>query len=176
MLKQIGWIKGALYLLLSFPSREMRSSCCGQSNTTSVCVTLLVFLCRVNESMYHALIYATVLEMQAMMTFQHDDISRAGNTMKNAQEVCNRSLGNHLPYAKANSAHLRQCSFAIFSIQMCKVKFVFIMKDINMSRLYYWTFICDFRFRRKSSGLANWLGEPLTEGKTLIHSETFKKV
>ncbi|KAJ8345168.1 hypothetical protein SKAU_G00293610 [Synaphobranchus kaupii] len=45
---------------------------------------------RVNESMYHALIYATVLEMQAMMTFQHDDIARAGNTMKSAQEVCQR--------------------------------------------------------------------------------------
>uniref|UniRef100_A0A8C4H5Y6 Zgc:158403 n=1 Tax=Dicentrarchus labrax TaxID=13489 RepID=A0A8C4H5Y6_DICLA len=44
-----------------------------------------------NESMYHALIYATVLEMQAMMTFQHDDISNAGNTMKSAQEVCQRS-------------------------------------------------------------------------------------
>ena len=41
--------------------------------------------------MYHALIYATVLEMQAMMTFQHDDISYAGNTMKSAQEVCQRS-------------------------------------------------------------------------------------
>uniref|UniRef100_A0A668AI97 Zgc:158403 n=1 Tax=Myripristis murdjan TaxID=586833 RepID=A0A668AI97_9TELE len=45
---------------------------------------------RANESMYHALIYATVLEMQAMMTFQHDDISNAGNTMKSAQEVCQR--------------------------------------------------------------------------------------
>uniref|UniRef100_A0A4W6EC78 Zgc:158403 n=1 Tax=Lates calcarifer TaxID=8187 RepID=A0A4W6EC78_LATCA len=45
---------------------------------------------RVNESMYHALIYATVLEMQAMMTFQPDDISNAGNTMKSAQEVCQR--------------------------------------------------------------------------------------
>ncbi|KAJ8404179.1 hypothetical protein AAFF_G00339520 [Aldrovandia affinis] len=45
---------------------------------------------RVNESMYHALIYATVLEMQAMMTFQHDDIVHAGNTMKSAQEVCQR--------------------------------------------------------------------------------------
>ncbi|TMS14874.1 tetratricopeptide repeat protein 39A [Larimichthys crocea] len=45
---------------------------------------------RVNESMYHALIYATVLEMQAMMTFQHDDITNAGNTMKSAQEVCQR--------------------------------------------------------------------------------------
>ncbi|XP_054892028.1 tetratricopeptide repeat protein 39A isoform X1 [Poeciliopsis prolifica] len=45
---------------------------------------------RVQESMYHALIYATVLEMQAMMTFQHDDITNAGNTMKSAQEVCQR--------------------------------------------------------------------------------------
>ncbi|KAM9780446.1 tetratricopeptide repeat protein 39A [Neosynchiropus ocellatus] len=45
---------------------------------------------RVNVSMYHALIYATVLEMQAMMTFQHDDISHAGNTMKMAQDVCQR--------------------------------------------------------------------------------------
>lgn len=52
------------------------------------------FLFRVNESMYHALIYATVLEMQAMMTFQPDDISNAGNTMKSAQEVCQRS-GSH---------------------------------------------------------------------------------
>lgn len=48
--------------------------------------------------MYHALIYATVLEMQAMMTFQHDDITNAGNTMKSAQEVCQRSecLSNQL--------------------------------------------------------------------------------
>ncbi|XP_056609731.1 tetratricopeptide repeat protein 39A isoform X2 [Triplophysa dalaica] len=45
---------------------------------------------RSKESMYHALIYATVLEMQAMMTFQHDDIVHAGNTMKNAQDVCQR--------------------------------------------------------------------------------------
>uniref|UniRef100_A0AAY5KVK8 Tetratricopeptide repeat domain 39A n=1 Tax=Esox lucius TaxID=8010 RepID=A0AAY5KVK8_ESOLU len=43
---------------------------------------------RVKESMYHALIYATVMEMQAMMTFQQDDIVTAGNTMKSAQEVC----------------------------------------------------------------------------------------
>jgi hypothetical protein len=40
--------------------------------------------------MYHALIYATVLEMQAMMTFQQDDIINASNTMKSAQEVCQR--------------------------------------------------------------------------------------
>ncbi|KAJ8372314.1 hypothetical protein AAFF_G00290440 [Aldrovandia affinis] len=45
---------------------------------------------RVKDSMYHALIYATVLEMEAMMTFQHDDIISAGSTMKSAQEVCQR--------------------------------------------------------------------------------------
>ncbi|KAI4881320.1 hypothetical protein NFI96_029929 [Prochilodus magdalenae] len=45
---------------------------------------------RSKESMYHALIYATVLEMQAMMTFQHEDLVSAGNTMKSAQDVCQR--------------------------------------------------------------------------------------
>uniref|UniRef100_A0AAR2IW63 Tetratricopeptide repeat domain 39A n=1 Tax=Pygocentrus nattereri TaxID=42514 RepID=A0AAR2IW63_PYGNA len=48
---------------------------------------------RSKESMYHALIYATVLEMQAMMTFQHEDLVSAGNTMKSAQEVCQSSSG-----------------------------------------------------------------------------------
>lgn len=47
------------------------------------------------DSMYHALIYATVLEMQAMMTFQHEDIVNAGNTMKCAQEVCQRWALSH---------------------------------------------------------------------------------
>ncbi|KPP65548.1 tetratricopeptide repeat protein 39A-like [Scleropages formosus] len=46
--------------------------------------------CRVKDSMYHALVYATVLEMQAMMTFQHEDIVSAGSTMKRAQEICQR--------------------------------------------------------------------------------------
>ncbi|KAJ8264019.1 hypothetical protein GJAV_G00144160 [Gymnothorax javanicus] len=45
---------------------------------------------RIKDSMYHALIYATMLEMQAMMTFDHDDIISAGSTMKSAQEVCHR--------------------------------------------------------------------------------------
>ncbi|XP_041033310.1 tetratricopeptide repeat protein 39A [Carcharodon carcharias] len=45
---------------------------------------------RVKNSMYHALIYATILEMQAMMTFEHDDIISAGHTMKEAQEICQR--------------------------------------------------------------------------------------
>lgn len=63
------------------------------------------FPCRVNESMYHALIYATVLEMQAMMTFQHEDISNAGNTMKSAQEVCQRSAC--LPHTHTHTLELR---------------------------------------------------------------------
>ncbi|XP_035388205.1 tetratricopeptide repeat protein 39A isoform X2 [Electrophorus electricus] len=45
---------------------------------------------RSKQSMYHALIYATVLEMQSMMTFQHEDLVSAANTMKSAQEVCQR--------------------------------------------------------------------------------------
>ncbi|MBN3305798.1 TT39A protein, partial [Amia calva] len=45
---------------------------------------------RIRDSMYHALIYATILEMQAMMTFEQDDIASAGSTMKSAQEVCQR--------------------------------------------------------------------------------------
>ncbi|XP_075758490.1 tetratricopeptide repeat protein 39A-like isoform X2 [Pelodiscus sinensis] len=45
---------------------------------------------RAKESMYHALVYATILEMRAMMTFEHEDIIQAGQTMKEAQEICQR--------------------------------------------------------------------------------------
>uniref|UniRef100_A0AAY4CGE7 Tetratricopeptide repeat domain 39A n=1 Tax=Denticeps clupeoides TaxID=299321 RepID=A0AAY4CGE7_9TELE len=45
---------------------------------------------RTKDSMYHALTYATILEMQAMMTFNPEDILAAGNTMKDAQAVCQR--------------------------------------------------------------------------------------
>lgn len=45
---------------------------------------------RNKDSMYHALTYATILEMQAMMTFNPEDIFAAGNTMKEAQAVCQR--------------------------------------------------------------------------------------
>uniref|UniRef100_A0A8D0GXH6 Tetratricopeptide repeat domain 39A n=1 Tax=Sphenodon punctatus TaxID=8508 RepID=A0A8D0GXH6_SPHPU len=40
--------------------------------------------------MYHALTYATILEMQAMMTFDPQDILNAGNTMKEAQAICQK--------------------------------------------------------------------------------------
>ncbi|KAI1236830.1 hypothetical protein IHE44_0015084 [Lamprotornis superbus] len=43
---------------------------------------------KTKDSMYHALTYATILEMQAMMTFDPQDILNAGNTMKEAQATC----------------------------------------------------------------------------------------
>uniref|UniRef100_A0A452VEJ4 Tetratricopeptide repeat domain 39A n=1 Tax=Ursus maritimus TaxID=29073 RepID=A0A452VEJ4_URSMA len=46
---------------------------------------------RTKESMYHSLTYATILEMQAMMTFDPQDILLAGNMMKEAQTLCQRS-------------------------------------------------------------------------------------
>ncbi|KAM6456472.1 tetratricopeptide repeat protein 39A isoform 1-T1 [Liasis olivaceus] len=45
---------------------------------------------KTKDSMYHALTYATILEMQAMMTFDSRDILYAGNTMKEAQVVCQK--------------------------------------------------------------------------------------
>ncbi|XP_061488938.1 tetratricopeptide repeat protein 39A isoform X4 [Rhineura floridana] len=45
---------------------------------------------KTNDSMYHALTYATILEMQAMMTFDSRDILNAGNTMKEAQAICQK--------------------------------------------------------------------------------------
>ncbi|XP_068130400.1 tetratricopeptide repeat protein 39A-like [Hyperolius riggenbachi] len=45
---------------------------------------------RSQESMYHSLVFGTILEMQAMMTFEHEDIISAGQIMKQAQEICQR--------------------------------------------------------------------------------------
>ncbi|XP_015212258.1 tetratricopeptide repeat protein 39A isoform X1 [Lepisosteus oculatus] len=45
---------------------------------------------KTKESMYHSLTYATILQMQAMMTFDPQNILEAGNTMKDAQAVCQR--------------------------------------------------------------------------------------
>uniref|UniRef100_A0A8C4YGS7 Tetratricopeptide repeat domain 39A n=1 Tax=Gopherus evgoodei TaxID=1825980 RepID=A0A8C4YGS7_9SAUR len=45
---------------------------------------------KTKDSMYHALTYATILEMQAMMTFDAQDMLNAGNTMKEAQAICQK--------------------------------------------------------------------------------------
>lgn len=42
--------------------------------------------------MYHALTYATILEMQAMMTFEPQHMLAAGTTMKEAQAICQRYI------------------------------------------------------------------------------------
>uniref|UniRef100_A0A803XXH0 Tetratricopeptide repeat domain 39A n=1 Tax=Meleagris gallopavo TaxID=9103 RepID=A0A803XXH0_MELGA len=47
-------------------------------------------LASLQANMYHALTYATILEMQAMMTFDPQDIMNAGNTMKEAQATCQK--------------------------------------------------------------------------------------
>ncbi|XP_024133863.1 tetratricopeptide repeat protein 39A isoform X1 [Oryzias melastigma] len=46
--------------------------------------------CRTKDSMYHALTYATIQQMQAMMTFDPQHILAAGSTMKEAQTICQR--------------------------------------------------------------------------------------
>uniref|UniRef100_A0A8C9L7E7 Tetratricopeptide repeat protein 39A n=1 Tax=Pavo cristatus TaxID=9049 RepID=A0A8C9L7E7_PAVCR len=48
-------------------------------------------LASLQANMYHALTYATILEMQAMMTFDPQDIMNAGNTMKEAQATCQKT-------------------------------------------------------------------------------------
>uniref|UniRef100_A0A8C7QNS0 Zgc:158403 n=1 Tax=Oncorhynchus mykiss TaxID=8022 RepID=A0A8C7QNS0_ONCMY len=94
---------------------------------------------RVKESMYHALIYATVLEMQAMMTFQQDDIVNAGNTMKSAQEVCQRfrrkspsniskSPGERLTEEQLQALHADAC-YAECLLQRAALTF---LQDENM--------------------------------------------
>ncbi|XP_037761886.1 tetratricopeptide repeat protein 39A isoform X1 [Chelonia mydas] len=45
---------------------------------------------KTKDSMYHALTHATILEMQAMMTFDAQDMLNAGNTMKEAQAICQK--------------------------------------------------------------------------------------
>ncbi|MGH0155909.1 UNVERIFIED_CONTAM: hypothetical protein FKN15_030198 [Acipenser sinensis] len=47
-------------------------------------------IARISDIMYHVLIFATIVEMQAMMTFEHNDIINAGSTMKGTQAVCQR--------------------------------------------------------------------------------------
>uniref|UniRef100_K7GII6 Tetratricopeptide repeat domain 39A n=1 Tax=Pelodiscus sinensis TaxID=13735 RepID=K7GII6_PELSI len=49
-----------------------------------------LFRPKTKGSMYHALTYATILEMQAMMTFDAQHMLNAGNMMKEAQVTCQK--------------------------------------------------------------------------------------
>ncbi|XP_057673330.1 tetratricopeptide repeat protein 39A [Corythoichthys intestinalis] len=90
---------------------------------------------KVGESMYHALFYATVLEMQAMMTFQHDDICSAGATMKNAQDLCQRFRRKTPNLAKSTGEPLTEVQlhaevcFAECQLQRAALTF---LQDENM--------------------------------------------
>uniref|UniRef100_A0A670IAQ0 Tetratricopeptide repeat domain 39A n=1 Tax=Podarcis muralis TaxID=64176 RepID=A0A670IAQ0_PODMU len=78
-------ILGIPCLVLRFLLQEVSFQCVLQDVQTQLfCFQTCT---RAKGSMYHALTYATILEMQAMMTFDSQDIMNAGNTMKEAQAI-----------------------------------------------------------------------------------------
>ncbi|XP_074836246.1 tetratricopeptide repeat protein 39A-like isoform X2 [Carettochelys insculpta] len=95
---------------------------------------------RAKDSMYHALVYATILEMRAMMTFEHEDIVQAGQTMKEAQEICQRfrrkssmagslsSLGSRVDSFTEEELHAEVC-YAECLLQRAALTF---LQDENM--------------------------------------------
>uniref|UniRef100_A0AAY4CGN8 Tetratricopeptide repeat domain 39A n=2 Tax=Denticeps clupeoides TaxID=299321 RepID=A0AAY4CGN8_9TELE len=87
---------------------------------------------RTKDSMYHALTYATILEMQAMMTFNPEDILAAGNTMKDAQAVCQshrrRVAISALFFLSAEELHAEVC-YAECLLQRAALTF---LQDENM--------------------------------------------
>uniref|UniRef100_A0A4W5Q428 Tetratricopeptide repeat domain 39A n=1 Tax=Hucho hucho TaxID=62062 RepID=A0A4W5Q428_9TELE len=81
------------------------------------------------DSMYHALTYATILEMQAMMTFDPEHILAAGNTMKEAQAVCQRmSDDNCAVIFTSEELHAEVC-YAECLLQRAALTF---LQDENM--------------------------------------------
>uniref|UniRef100_A0AAY4CBZ2 Tetratricopeptide repeat protein 39A-like n=1 Tax=Denticeps clupeoides TaxID=299321 RepID=A0AAY4CBZ2_9TELE len=98
---------------------------------------------RAKDSMYHSLIYATVLEMQAMMTFQQDDIASASNTMKYAQEVCQRfrrkssSLGSKASGEEPLSLLPSSLTYVMFSQDENMVNFIKGGLKVRSSYLIY---------------------------------------
>ncbi|CAH2273017.1 tetratricopeptide repeat 39A-like isoform X1 [Pelobates cultripes] len=66
---------------------------------------------RAADSMYHGLVYGTIQEMQAMMTFEHDDIINAGLTMKQAQETCQRFRKKTTPFGKTGADSYTEVEF-----------------------------------------------------------------
>ncbi|KAF3834735.1 hypothetical protein F7725_027293, partial [Dissostichus mawsoni] len=67
------------------------SNGCSRSELSLALDDCMAALDITKDSMYHALTYATILEMQAMMTFDPQHIQTAGNTMKEAQAICQRA-------------------------------------------------------------------------------------
>ncbi|KAJ8274840.1 hypothetical protein COCON_G00094650 [Conger conger] len=67
---------------------------------------------RKRDSMYHALTYATIRQLQAMMTFDPADILTAGNTMKDAQTLCQR-------FRKKSSLTSKTCTEEELHAELC---------------------------------------------------------
>uniref|UniRef100_A0A8C2HU82 Tetratricopeptide repeat domain 39A n=1 Tax=Cyprinus carpio TaxID=7962 RepID=A0A8C2HU82_CYPCA len=87
------------FLLLSLSYHPLVCSIYRSNSPSS-----FVFYGRNKDSMYHALTYATILEMQAMMTFNPEDILAAGNTMKEAQAVCQRYVHSLISWGSSSIA------------------------------------------------------------------------
>ncbi|KAJ8367152.1 hypothetical protein AAFF_G00330500 [Aldrovandia affinis] len=83
---------------------------------------------RTKDSMYHALTYATILEMQAMMTFDPKDILAAGNTMKEAQGLCQRFRKKSGKNCTEEEMHAEVC-YAECLLQRAALTF---LQDENM--------------------------------------------
>ena len=50
----------------------------------------LCFASRAKESMYHALGYSTIVVLQAVMTFEQQDIQNGISAMKDALQTCQK--------------------------------------------------------------------------------------
>eukprot|EP00069_Balaena_mysticetus_P005708 bmy_00869T0 len=83
---------------------------------------------RTKESMYHSLTYATILEMQAMMTFDPQDILLAGNMLKEAQSLCQRSRPGVWTGMRGLEIHAEVC-YAECLLQRAALTF---LQDENM--------------------------------------------
>uniref|UniRef100_A0A672KS38 Tetratricopeptide repeat domain 39A n=1 Tax=Sinocyclocheilus grahami TaxID=75366 RepID=A0A672KS38_SINGR len=84
---------------------------------------------RNKDSMYHALTYATILEMQAMMTFDLEDILAAGNTMKEAQAVCQRYYESVIMFVSSPEELHAEVCYAECLLQRAALTF---LQDENM--------------------------------------------
>uniref|UniRef100_A0A8C2XTJ1 Tetratricopeptide repeat domain 39A n=1 Tax=Cyclopterus lumpus TaxID=8103 RepID=A0A8C2XTJ1_CYCLU len=80
------------------------------------------------DSMYHALTYATILEMQAMMTFDPQHILTAGNTMKDAQAISRRTRVKDSLVTNIKEIHAEVC-YAECLLQRAALTF---LQDENM--------------------------------------------
>nr|XP_005994220.1 PREDICTED: tetratricopeptide repeat protein 39A-like [Latimeria chalumnae] len=76
------------------------------------------FKLKIEKSMYHALMYATILEVKAVMTFERADINNAYKTMKEVQEICQR-LRRKLPSGSQGKETKESISEVALHAEVC---------------------------------------------------------